>query len=126
MTTRKNLEALFAKFNAAEHFYLRSTDGHCSGTELCWMPAAQRWVWYDDDKGECGAAPVLTLILTSATICDSERGDLFTDLEVVSMELDNRAFVIVANELPDNYDLPDDAEVFEVDAHGLTTVDLAE
>ncbi len=123
MPTARNLGNLFQNFKADEHFYWRACDGHCSGTELCWMPVARRWVWYDADANRHGSSQSLTIILTSEIVCDTEHGNVLGDLDLIGLELDNRAMAVV-DDLPEGYELPDDAEVFEVGEDGLVAVPL--
>lgn len=126
MPSQSDLNAVFAKSEAGESFYWNVCDGGCSGTELVWLPSAKRWIYRDNDGYTVGECDSLTLVLSEE---DGDESGMHCVPGLLAVELgDNRGLWVIDGSLPEDWELPEDAEVFTVcdPADGLVSVEVVQ
>lgn len=109
--TRRDIEAAIKKDTQGNGLlYWNICDGYCAGTELVWLPLACRWLWHDNDQKRIGQADSLTLILSSENGDESGLNSLG---ELIGVEFGGGPGLwVLAGDLPEDFELPEDAEVF--------------
>lgn len=126
MTTANDLKAIFSKAVAGESFYWHCCDGHCRGAEIVWLPAAECWVFRDNDGNrETGEATELTLILSDI---DGDESGLNRLGDLITVDFSGGSDLWVLDNLPEDFELPDDAEVFTIadPSEGLKVVEFVQ